>query len=597
MFLRRLDREVINKLSSQASLPSFASCACELVKNSIDAGATTVHIDINIDQTSLSVTDNGSGLSYEELQSVARPHVTGNTVSLNDTITTYGFRGQALADISQLSLLTIESRVAGEKSYTLSIHQSKRLAIIPTKDINDIEYHSFGQQFTRVTVRNLFSNLPVRQMILHETPKTLYSVRQELLPILLDNSDVSFKLFDTGSLLLSLPCSNAQARAVNLFRNLHNDKIVDWYGIDETHFDISVRGIIAKPVGSFTNRQSQFIFVNSKLVNDASLIKEIEQLFRAVEFGRSKKRIHNGKFSDNFSYPPFMISLTVRQKLAERIEERVQDSPVIREATILTLKEFLENNLESPFLSHQKRLPFKVTKTAQEDSGSIQKLSIPHYSTYFNPENGDHQIERHHLASAKVIAQVSRKFILVKLLVTESCVTSPILAFIDQHAADERIHFDEQMKSLTSGPTSVKLIKPITLQDNLSLSQISQLSMWGFKTSDRKEVTHLPEILWEYHSQTDYIKEIIAECAFNLNSSQSSSRPITLSSCPSTLVGLITSKSCRNAIKFGDPLTLTECRYLVSKLSVCDNPFQCAHGRPSIIPIVNVSKIFDQSYK
>lgn len=600
MSLRRLDQDIINKLLPHSSVASFAFCALELVKNSIDAGATVVQVDINCEQFSIAVTDNGCGLAFGDLQSVAIPHFSGNSCNSTANHSRYGFRGQTLANISGLSFLTIESSVTGEKPYMVSIHQSRRLAIVPI-DITDSgnddnEYYRFSGHGTRVTVRNIFANLPVRKKLLLENPNCFDLIQQELLPVMFEHNSVEFKLSKSGKVCMSLHNSSSKKRITQISHCLRILELNDSYSIEKNFSTVSIKGVIATRANYAAKRQH--IFVNLMPVKDPSLMKEIEQLFKASEFGRLKKRFHNGKTNDECcSSPTFIFTLKTRQTLLEKVEQQTSISPLIRETLISIFKEFLEENFGSrrPSQRQRQRLSFQVCKPSQDSTESIKKLTTPQYSSYFNQVDTNYQIRKQHLVSATVIGQVDRKFILVKLAVEETFSTSPVLALIDQHAADERIQFDEQMKSFMSGYSSVKLITPISLHDSLSSSQISKLSIWGFKFFENQQVTHLPEILWEYHKNTDTVIDVIAKCLFDMDGSftQFSSRSDTVPACPFTFISLITSKSCRTAIKFGEALTLPECRYIVSKLSACDNPFQCSHGRPSIIPIANISKIIN----
>lgn len=593
MPVKLLDRSVINKLDAQTSLLSFSSCVEELVKNSIDAKATVIHVNLNSSQLSINVTDNGRGILYKDLETVATSHFTSNVSDLAMPSTTYGFRGKALADTSHVSLLTIESKVASEPQYSVSIHRSKRFPVVLKENAVDLDY-AFRQQFTRVTVRNLFSNVPVRQRLMAQmSTKLVDQVKRELVPLILNHNEITFKVIDQDQespVLTVLKTGSFQNRAIQLFNQLHDFTVPQWHSVQQSiDCNFSITGIIAhKPVPF---KAGQYIFVNSTpMPNAGSILKQVNDLFASSKFAPLKKRIHNGKaFSEPLAYPAFILAVRLDQTLSERIEGRVQGI-AIQDAVVKVFEDFLDSH-HSESTARQRRLPFQTTKQGLKTDGdfqngaSILKLSPQESSKYFSADRS-HRIERGHLISAKAISQVDSKFILVKLAAEQA----PLLALLDQHAVDERILFDDLLNTFTSNPISVKLLSPISLSSSLRDLDVQYLSLWGFRVSETA-LTHLPEILWEYRSDAEYIRDIVAKCVAEENS-KSRSTP-SLASCPAVLVSVMASKCCRSALKFGDRLTPLECQYLLDRLANCNCPFQCAHGRPTIVPIAHLSSIFN----
>jgi DNA mismatch repair protein MLH3 len=217
----------------------------------------------------------------------------------------------------------------------------------------------------------------------------------------------------------------------------------------------------------------------------------------------------------------------------------------------------------------------------------------------------------------KVIGQVDNKFVACKLNRSNS--VSVLL--IDQHAADERIRLETIWRETFLGTCNhVWSFKSVLVKDSLegdveSKHRISirrfasQLSVWGFElaglneSDEKMTLTRIPSILAHRMGQDGYVQEVMLDCIqewdlldvvpdFHPLSSISVDSKTTmyrrLRRCPKALIDAMNFLACRYAIMFGDPLTDEQCVDLVMKLGDCDFPFQCAHGRPSMIPIARI---------
>ncbi|KAH3902352.1 uncharacterized protein SCODWIG_00853 [Saccharomycodes ludwigii] len=219
-------------------------------------------------------------------------------------------------------------------------------------------------------------------------------------------------------------------------------------------------------------------------------------------------------------------------------------------------------------------------------------------------------IKHTQLRSFRIINQVDNKFILVKIpSFTEN---NELLLLIDQHAADERVKLEmylhdyiiQRIKTPTLNVCSLE--NPISLQvTSLEMSSLeyyySEFEVWGFSiqktTSTSIVVKCLPQILNQRIGKDyNFLKNGILQHLYDLQQGKRckfkknliSEWWVNVNSIPILLLELFTSKSCRNSIMFGDELTLDDCQSLVTKLAECNMPFNCAHGRPSIVPLFNI---------
>lgn len=249
----------------------------------------------------------------------------------------------------------------------------------------------------------------------------------------------------------------------------------------------------------------------------------------------------------------------------------------------------------------------------------------------FSKFNG--RLSKSSLANAQVVAQVDRKYVLIKMASapvendTDNNSTS-MLVLVDQHAADERCRieqmFGEMFQVLGSEIVirQVKLASPIQFEISAQESRLFEFfsrffGSWGcpyevFKSQDREHATvsiialptliaercrSEPELMMnvlrgEMSKRTEDRRGISRPTIASFNSLDSSS-PLSwidrISDCPEGIINLLNSRACRSAVMFNDPLSLEECQTLISRLSQCAFPFQCAHGRPSMVPFVDMS--------
>ncbi|EPE34777.1 ATPase of HSP90 chaperone/DNA topoisomerase II/histidine kinase [Glarea lozoyensis ATCC 20868] len=244
------------------------------------------------------------------------------------------------------------------------------------------------------------------------------------------------------------------------------------------------------------------------------------------------------------------------------------------------------------------------------------------------------KISKHSLKQATIISQIDRKFILVKLCVAEKSNdglskdgNESLLVIIDQHAADERIRIENLMGELcnpSAGSSespidTMSLEKPIIFEVPARESQLLRIhrnhfSNWGilFDTVDvgtntnsvvshqpshRIEVRSLPPTIAERCKSeprllTSLIRTEAHKCAESPPPLYSEDTPTSwihhIHHCPQGLLDMLNSRACRSAIMFNDPLSIEQCKKLVKRLADCHFPFQCAHGRPCLVPLVEL---------
>jgi DNA mismatch repair protein MLH3 len=329
-------------------------------------------------------------------------------------------------------------------------------------------------------------------------------------------------------------------------------------------------------------------------------------------------------------------------------KSRQHSDPVVSEKSKSWAENLLRNWKSPVFENPQERIPQLKPQTLllehNDTRSEFQHLAI---SGGFQFSMSNSRLSREHLQACEVISQVDAKFILIKALTlevdsnfgTKSAHDNALLILVDQHAADERVRVEGLLQDLCTPAQhdpacvqSLKLPKPITFaikfkEREVFMAHKNHFLRWGivFIVDDARQrmvaqktasaepatpiikITRLPAVVAERcRVDPQQLLDLIRTEAWKREGSMSGmaersaeSRKICqtdwfrlVEDCPSGMLDMVHSRACRSAIMFNDQLTHHECEELVARLSHCQLPFQCAHGRPSMIPLVNLGESF-----
>ncbi|RUS83025.1 hypothetical protein EGW08_009213 [Elysia chlorotica] len=268
-----LSADVKAAIRTGVALTSFAQAVEELVLNSIDAGATSVAVRIDLPYFKIQVVDNGSGISFEQFSSLGQRYSTSKCHSVQDlqNLKYFGYRGEAVASLAAASsFMEITSRTAHSRlTYTKPFHNGKPKALIQA----DVPRPCAG---TTVTAFDLFHNMPVRRKRLNETLE-MEAIRYRLSGIALIWPLVSISLRDdaTGHVILQThKCSGMAAAFSNIFTPARARKLMEIEGVQDDEFKIS--GLVS--IEGYSRKDLQFVFVNKRLVLKSSIHKQVNKI-------------------------------------------------------------------------------------------------------------------------------------------------------------------------------------------------------------------------------------------------------------------------------------------------------------------------------
>ena len=320
-----LDELTINKIAAGEVIERPASVVKEMVENSIDAGATSITVEIKNGGISfIKVSDNGKGIANDDLEIAFERHATSKIRSAEDlnTVTSMGFRGEALASIAAVANVELVSKTEDEEiGYRV---------VVEAGDV--LEKEEAGcRTGTTITVRNLFFNTPVRYKFLKKDYTESGYIEDAITRIALVNPNVAIKLINTGKTVIQ---TNGSGNLKDVVYSIYGKDIAsNILEVDYKYEDIEVTGVIGKPEIARSNRSNQLFFVNKRYIKDKTLTAATEQSYKGL--------IPIGKFGFailNLEMDPAKVDVNVHPA---KLEVRFQEENKVFQAVYHAIKETL----------------------------------------------------------------------------------------------------------------------------------------------------------------------------------------------------------------------------------------------------------------
>lgn len=601
--IRILDEHVINQIAAGEVIERPSSIIKELVENSIDANSSAITVEIKRGGISyIRVTDNGEGMGAQDALLAFERHATSKINSSQDlnNIYTLGFRGEALASIAAVTQMEMVTR-ARDSIGGLQIVNHGGI-IISQKEIGCPEG-------TTIIVENLFFNTPARLKFLKSPRAETAHISNLVSKLILGNPEVSFKYINDGKIIYHSPGDGKlQSAILSIYGREVEEQLLE-IDYKDSSIDMELKGYLGKPSLSRTNRNHQSFFVNGRYIKSQLLSTAVENAYKSYIMIN-----HFPWIILHITIPPESVDVNVhpakteiRFKEEEKVFEAISQAvlrAINRQAMIPEIK-----NLDS-----QKKVD-KIVKADKVDADKIDKLDSEQISIYTEPIAGrqkntddkvkeaqkkiyieksegsleesvsknklhesmkfgifDHTIKSKS-ASLKLIGRLFSTYVIVQ--------DGDMVFFIDQHAAHERILF-EQYKEMYSKQQiiSQQLLPPIVLEvthaEQLILEDsLEKFQKLGFEIEafgGRSYIVRgVPANLGSYDVRgffqdlLDKSNDIKSETRYHLN------------------VEDIMQMACKRAVKAKDPLSDLEITALIEKIREEKIPLTCPHGRPIMV--------------
>ena len=353
-----LDELTINKIAAGEVIERPASVVKEMVENSIDAGASSITVEIKNGGISfIKVSDNGKGIANDDLEIAFERHATSKIRSADDldTVTSMGFRGEALASIAAVANVELVSKTEEQEiGYKVVVEAG-----------NVLEKEEAGcRTGTTITVRNLFFNTPVRYKFLKKDYTESGYIEDAITRIALVNPNVAIKLINTGKTVIQ---TNGSGSLKDVIYSIYGKDVASSIlDVNYQYEDITVSGAIGKPEIARSNRTQQLFFVNKRYVKDKTLTAATEQSYKGL--------IPIGKFGFvvlNIEMNPAKVDVNVHPA---KLEVRFQEENKIFQAVYHAIKEtLLKGELVADPEKNLKNANNDKEKTIDRSIGSFEE--------------------------------------------------------------------------------------------------------------------------------------------------------------------------------------------------------------------------------
>lgn len=626
-----LDKNTIDKIAAGEVVERPSSIVKELVENAIDSGASAISVEIKDGGISLvRVTDNGGGINKDEIKTAFLRHATSKITKAKDlfNIHTLGFRGEALSSISGIAKCEVISKPSAQLTGVRYVIEGGY----------EVSFEDVGAPVgTTMIVRDVFFNTPARRKFLKSvTTETAY-ITDLMEKFMLCNLDVSIRyIVNNQTRLQSSGNGDLKEVIYQIYGREVHKALVE---VDHKADDISIKGFIAKPEISRSNRNQLIYFVNGRYVKDKHIIKAIEDgyadrmmqhkypfavLMIEINTEIVDVNVHPSKMEIRFSEESYIY-----EKVKEAIESSLKKAYMIREAKIdeekkSSLKRSFER-LPEPFEKNKlsllnkdenrSQITAKETETKEEFLKDLPQIDLSDKTNYppdkiqIDPEifryNVNHLLERTLLSdsgknsefiekyednkepSFEQLDFMDKKASKKRNIIGQIFDTYWIVEFdksmyiIDQHAAHEKVLYERFLKQLDNEEIASQIISPAGV---ISLSSIEADAVEKHLASLRKlgfEIEHfggreysisaIPTILPSIDKEV-WLKELITEL-LEVDSAKNTE----------SILEKIASMSCKAAIKGKQRISYEEAKILIDELLELDNPYNCPHGRPTVI--------------
>ena len=602
MKIRLLPPNMVNQIAAGEVVERPASAVKELVENSIDAGAGKIDIVLrNGGQTYLSVTDDGHGMTKEELSFSMERHATSKLPDDNlENIVTLGFRGEALPSIGSVSRVVLTSRVFGsQEGWQLRVDGGKEFESKPAA-------HPQG---TSVEVRDLFYATPARLKFLKTERTEMNHTTDAVKRLAMAHPNIAFTLFNGERHILKVSCSQGDFLSTRLDRVdaiMGNEFGLNALTIDAEREGLRLTGHAGLPTLNRGNASLQYLFVNDRSVRDKLFFGAVRGAYR--DFLAHDRYPLLALFLE---VPPDALDVNVHPA---KTEVRFRDPGLVRGLIVSALKHALAGagHRASTTVSQAALGAFQSPINKQLFVQSAQRTNVTNgfpEASGFNPPSSvtSALANLDHSPSAKAEIEISgnrgtsenfggyplgaaRGQLHETYIVSQ---TTDSIVIVDQHAAHERLVYEEMKATMNSEGVRRQglLIPEIVELDEVAAEKIVEksgeleemglvLETFGPGTVVVREV---PALLGEINIQ-GLIKDLADEIV-ELDDTLS---------LKSRLADVCSTMACHGSVRAGRRLNGDEMNALLRQMEATPHSGQCNHGRPTYVELklTDIEKLF-----
>lgn len=581
--VKLLDTSTINKIAAGEVVERPASVVKELVENSIDAGAQRIEIEIqNGGRALIRVTDDGTGMSREDAALSVKRHATSKLSNAADlqSISTLGFRGEALPTIAAVSKFTLQTRRADDELGTKIIINGGKVQ----------DTHEVGCKVgTTILVEELFFNTPARLKFLKSTPTEANKIHDFIIKLALSRPNVAFRFINGNRTALATPGNGSLLDALSaIYGTELTDSLLTLKRDDDS---LKLAGFVTKPNILKSYRGWQTFIINGRVVENRTISKAVDEAYKSL--------------IPKTGFPLAVVIIDVPQSSIDvnvhpqKIELKFDDENRIFKAVYHAVREAIESKDDKPEhdLTEVAAAPETPHFEQLDLSNDFQEPPPPKKTSERkkNPKD-DFDIEEA-LKSTDAAKEVPKPQPKVEPPPKKVFELEPIgqvarcyivaqggndLYIVDQHAAHERILFDRLSSYAERIPAQGLLIHRVMKFDSreaeLIEKNLSVFAELGFTLEPSGEnefrLIEVPLDAAEADAE-NLLRGIISEIFDGVNEADDIAKKIRQA--------MLATTACKAAIKAGQELNFRQMEILLNELSTTPHPHTCPHGRPTII--------------
>jgi DNA mismatch repair protein MutL len=591
MRIQCLSSQLINQIAAGEVVERPVSVVKELVENCFDAGATTIHIDIEQGGTRLiKIRDNGCGIEKDDLRLALSRHATSKIACLDDLeqVATMGFRGEALASISSVAYVSLISRIAGaECAWRVESEDADKVST-PSPDPHP--------QGTTIEVRELFYSIPARRKFL-KTEKTEFSHIEMLIKRLaLSHFEVGFTLVHNQKEVVKLKPALSLADKQQRIAGICGAQFIEQSSVIEVNSSgLQLSGWVGLPTFSRSQQDMQFFYVNHRLVRDKLVAHAVKQAYQDV--------LYHGR------HPVFILYLALDPALVDvnahpaKLEVRFREGRLVHDFLFSALHRGLATpSKASPLtLTPQHVTSVDSAQVSQNHSRTARELTSyrmeprPFRQSSVLPSQIEEQMKRYMQVSQEVggaslvteqnnelpplgfaIAHIHATFILAE--------TATGVILVDAHAAHERVTYERLKQAFLQGNIpSQPLLLPIMFSVATEEAEIVEqmhdfFAPLGFEVNrsgvDTVVLRAAPALLSDSNLEI-LVRDVIADFrVFGMSQRiQEHSNEI------------LATMACHGSVRAQRRLSREEMNALLREMEKTERSGQCNHGRPTWIAL------------
>ena len=564
-----MDEVLANKIAAGEVIEKMMNIVKELVENSIDAKSSIIKIELIDSGTKMvKISDNGIGMDKEDATLAFLRHATSKCHDLHDlfNVNSLGFRGEALPSIASISKVTLKT--SNGKTGTIVKIEGGKIIEVLSSDL---------QEGTTITVKDIFYNTPVRLKYIKNLYSELASIVDYVNKMALSYPNIKFTLINNEKILLDTDGSGNILKVIyEIYGANVAKKMAEISGENDDYY---ISGYMSYPENARSSRNSITTLVNGRVIKNNELTKAIVECY------------HTYMPKDKF--PIIVLNIDVDPILVDvNVHPTKMD---VKFSKMDTLKQLLSTTITTK-LKELVLIPNAVSRTDEPKTIDVEEekdISYQEVSLVFDVEEeskpyNDEIKQEPQLKQVEYDEVIPEEYKLKTMIPRGIVYKTYIIAennegmyLIDQHAAAERVNYEKCMDKIMNKQVEIiPLLIPISIElpknEFIIVKQhLDLLNDLGIETEEFSDNTFIVRThpSWLHNgiekSDLEKIFEIISHSEdFNKQK---------------FLDHLVATMACRMSIKANDYITLEEAEFLINELRKCNNPFNCPHGRPTII--------------